>query len=89
MLLFPSLAAGQAHESADTPVPRLAVGGEFSVYNPDYYCPDSSPFSCGGGESLMKGIGTFVDYHVISRLGVEGEARWLRWDGLAGQVEAT
>jgi hypothetical protein len=36
----------------------------------------------------MKGIGVFGDYHILGRLGVEGEGRWLMWDATGGQKEA-
>jgi hypothetical protein len=87
--IFPLFATAQSHESADAPRGSVDLGAEFSAYNPDFYCANSWPFSCGGGEPLIKGAGVFADYHLVGRLGVEGEARWLRWDNLAGHVEDT
>lgn len=37
----------------------------------------------------MKGIGILADYDVRGRYGAEGEVRWLRWDGVGGQLETT
>jgi len=86
LMTFPCLVLAQSHESADAVGAGLDVGAQFSVFNPDYYCPSSSPFDCGGPGHLMKGIGAFADYRVLGRLGIEGEGRWLLWDG-GGQTE--
>lgn len=89
-LLFvaPCVVFAQSQESAFESRASLKVGAEFSSFNPDFYCRSSSPFSCDGGP-LLKGIGVFGDYNLRPRWGAEGEARWLRWDGLGGQVEST
>jgi hypothetical protein len=57
------------------------VGGEVSMFNPDWGCKDDSPFTCGGGQLL--GFAPFVDANnlLIHRVGVEGEARILHWRG--------
>ena len=90
LFLIPCVLIAQSQESAYEGRGSLKAGAELSSYNPDFYCPSSSPFSCGrSGLSLMKGIGVFADYNIGSRWGAEGEARWLRWDGYAGQLEAT
>jgi hypothetical protein len=87
--MAPCLVAAQATESATHNVPSLAVGAEFSIFNPDYYCPSSSPFNCGNGLPLMESLGVYVDNRWLGNLGSEEEARWLRWNGLGGQQEAT
>lgn len=79
----------QARESADEAGHSLQGGAEFSIYNPDFYCTSNSPFSCGDGYPLIRGIGVFGDFNVHPRWGAEGEARWLHWDGVRGQVEST
>lgn len=89
ILTSPSILAAQSHESASGSGSSLWAGAEFSVFNPDYYCTTSSPFSCGGNGALMKGIATNVDYNSSPRWGVLAEARWLRWSGLGGQVESS
>lgn len=90
LFLMPYVLIAQSQESAYDGRGSLKAGAEFSSYNPDFYCSSSSPFSCGAsGLSLMKGIGVFADYNIQSRWGAEGEARWLRWGGDAGQLEAT
>lgn len=89
VLLFGSPLIAQSRESADVTKTSLQAGAEFSMFNPDFYCTSGSPFSCGRGDPLIKGIGVFADYNLRGKFGAEGEARWLRWDGLRGQVEST
>lgn len=89
MLVSSSVLVGQSRESAREGGSSLKAGAEFSAFNPDYYCSTSSPFDCGDNASLEKGIGAFFDYNVRPRWGAEGEARWLRWQGVGGQVEST
>lgn len=78
----------QARESADAERGLLQAGAEFSAFNPDFYCSSSSPFTCGNGFPLLKGVGVFATYNMTQRLGAEAEARWLQWDGVDGQVES-
>lgn len=86
---LPSVGSAQSRESADRQQGSLNAGAEFSAFNPDVYCASNSPFSCGGGYPLIKGFGAFADYNIHERWGAEGEARWLHWDGVQGQVEST
>lgn len=79
----------QSPESVHVPSNSLQGGAEFSAFNPDFYCPSSSPFNCGGNFPLLKGIGVFGDFNVRSKYGAEGEARWLHWGGEGAQVEST
>lgn len=79
----------QTKESAAQRRSALLAGAEFSIFNPDFYCPNSGPFNCGGGLPLIKGAGVFADYDLGTRLGAEGEARWLDFDGVGAQVEST
>jgi hypothetical protein len=55
----------------------LWVGGEFSSFNPDY-----------DPASRVIGPGVFVDFNLTPKLGVEGEARWMRWNGAAGETNS-
>lgn len=90
LITCPVLLAGQSRPSAFRSAASLQAGAEVSQFNPDFYCSGTSPFSCGGdGRNLLKGVGVVVDYNVGSRLGAEGEGRWLHWDGTAGQTENT
>jgi hypothetical protein len=48
------------------------------MFNPDYGCPSSSPFTCF--DHQLVGVAAFADYnHIIGRVGLEGEGRWLNW----------
>ena len=94
LLLIPYAMAGQTREAANQLHSSLQVGGEFSLFNGDFYCSGSSPFDCGNGQPLMKGLGVFIDYDTHTpwesgRWGAEGEFRWLHWGGHGGQVEST
>jgi len=89
LLLATSTLIAQSRESADEVRSSLQAGAEFSAYNPDFYCPSTSPFTCGNNYALLKGVGVFGDYNVRGKYGAEGEARWLHWDGAGGQVEST
>jgi hypothetical protein len=53
------------------------VGGEFSNFDPDF-----SP------HPRLNGVGIFGDFNITSKLGVEGEARWLHWSGSGGQTQS-
>lgn len=91
LLLIASALNAQIQESAYGRGSSLQVGAEFSVFNPDFYCPSNNPVNCGGGLPLLKGAGAFADYNLRGRFafGAEGEARWLRWGGAGAQVEST
>ncbi len=79
----------QSREAANTGTRRLFVGGEFSTFNPDWGCQSASAFTCWNNH--LVGLGAFVDAnHVVWKLGVEGEARWLHWGGPGqGLVESS
>jgi hypothetical protein len=50
------------------------------MFNPDWGCPSSSPFSCFHHQLL--GVAAFTDVNrIIWKVGVEGEARWMPWRG--------
>ena len=90
-LLVASALSAQTRESAYGRRTSLQAGAEFSVFNPDFYCRNNSPFNCGNNQPLLKGVGAFGDFDVSGKIafGAEGEARWLRWDGVGAQVEST
>jgi opacity protein-like surface antigen len=88
LVVLPCIALAQSRESANAKIPVVTAGAEFSIFNPDFYCKSNSPVECDGGH-LIKGIGIFGDYNLRGRWGVEGEARWLHFGGLDGQVEST
>jgi Outer membrane protein beta-barrel domain len=46
----------------------LWAGGEFSNFDPDY------------GSARLNGLGAIIDANLTHKLGVVGEARWLRWN---------
>lgn len=89
LFLLPGALCAQSRESADRSGASLQAGAEYSIFNPDFYCTSSSPFSCGGGGKLLKGVGVFADYDLRGKYGAEAEGRWLHWDGEGGQVEST
>lgn len=55
----------------------LWVGGEFSDFNPDY-----DPVS------RVVGPGVFFDFNLTPKIGVEGEARWLHFNGDGGETQS-
>lgn len=60
------------------------VGGSYSRFNPDYGCPQASPFSCGAGMSLLAGPTLYADTNhlfLLRRMGVAGETRFLSMSG--------
>ena len=76
----------QTVPSAEGPSHGLWVGVEVSNFNPDYLCSSNLPFSCPGD---LWGLGGTADYGLATRLSVAGEARWLEWNGGAGETEAS
>jgi hypothetical protein len=79
----------QSSPSAERPHFALWAGAEISTFNPDFGCANSSPFSCGSHQLI--GVSPFLDAnHVIfRRLFVEGESRFLRWNGPGGGLTET
>ncbi len=89
LFLASGVMLAQSRESANQSGVSIQAGVEFSAYNADFYCPNDSPFSCGNGRPLIKGVGVFVDYNQRAKWGAEGEGRWLHWDGFDGQIESS
>jgi opacity protein-like surface antigen len=81
-----SLAAGllvhsaqaQVVPSATRPTHSLWVGGEYSNINASF------PYQSG---QRLWGIGAFADYHLTSHIGLEAEARFLRFNRFYGETE--
>jgi opacity protein-like surface antigen len=76
--LFASATHAQVVPSATYPVHALWVGGEYSNI--------SASFPYQSGQRLW-GIGAFADYHVTSLIGLEAEARFLRFNSFYGETE--
>jgi len=86
LLLLPIGIMAQSPHSAVGGEANLWAGGEFSFFNPDWSCSSSVPFGCGSGQ--LYGVAPFFDLNVRHKLGIEGEARWLHWNGPAGEIES-
>jgi hypothetical protein len=86
LLLVPAALPAQNAESAVGGNSSLWVGTEASSFNPDYGCSSNVPFGCS---DQLVGPGVFVDFNLYPKLGAEGEARWLHWNGIGGQIEST
>jgi opacity protein-like surface antigen len=59
---------GQARYAGTGPGPLITVGGTASGYNIDY------------GKRDLGGIGIYADFAATAHLGIEGEARFLRYN---------
>jgi hypothetical protein len=72
--------------------PESAVGGtagiwggvEYSDFNPDYGCKSNTVFEC---KHDLLGPTALFDFNLTGKLGAEGEARWLRWNGPGAETE--
>jgi opacity protein-like surface antigen len=83
LLIVPAGLFAQSPRSAVGGNSSLWAGGEFSSFNPDYNCSSSVPFKC-----QLFGPAVFFDFNVTPKWGAEGEARWLHWNGSAGEIES-
>ena len=80
LALWGSLALAQSAPSAEGNSGSVWAGAEFSMFNPDWGCKSSSPFSCG--KHQLQGVAVFADANrLLGPVGVEGQARWLPWHG--------
>lgn len=69
-VLFTAAAAySQVSRSVTGGTSSLWAGGEYANFSPDY----------GGGH--INGLGAIFDFDFTPKIGVIGEARWLRWNG--------
>lgn len=85
LVLAPASIVAQVPPSAVGGNASLWAGGEVSSFNPDYSCSSSIPFNC---QNQLVGPGAFFDLNVTPKWGVEGEARWLHWNGYGGEIES-
>ncbi|MFP5229274.1 MAG: outer membrane beta-barrel protein [Acidobacteriota bacterium] len=85
LLLFPAALLAQSPQSAVGGTSSLWAGAEMSSFNPDYSCNSNTPLGC---QNQLLGPTAFFDFNARPKWGVEGEARWLHWDGNGGQIES-
>jgi opacity protein-like surface antigen len=76
--LLASVARAQAVPSATRPNHVLWVGGEYSNISAGF------PYQ---SSQRLWGVGAFADYHLTSHIGVEAEARFLRFNSFYGETE--
>ena len=76
LLVRPARLCAQVVPSAYGSTEKLWVGGEYSDFLPDF-----------GPPNRITGIGAFADWIVKPRWGVEGEARFLRFNGFYGEAQ--
>jgi opacity protein-like surface antigen len=76
--LLVSAAHAQVVPSATSPGHALWVGGEYSNISASF------PYQSG---HRLWGIGAFADYHVTNHIGLEAEARFLRFNSFYGETE--
>lgn len=81
-------ASAQSAVSAEGRSLSVWVGASISSFNPDYGCLSASPFKCN---HQLIGIGPFVDTNplLFHRVGLEGEARFMKWHGPVGLTESS
>ncbi|MGB7137283.1 MAG: outer membrane beta-barrel protein [Acidobacteriaceae bacterium] len=86
LLLLPAALLAQSPRSVVGGEAGLWAGGEVSTFNPDWGCASNSPFSCASNQLI--GLTALFDFNAHARWGAEGEARWLHWHGLGGEIES-
>jgi hypothetical protein len=84
LLFLPTALLAQSPKSAIGDDAALWAGGEASYFNPDFSCKSNWVFGCSHD---VLGATALVDFNVKPKWGAEGEARWLRWNGVGDQVE--
>jgi opacity protein-like surface antigen len=67
LVLLPASLLGQAKPAVLGGIPPLTAGGYYSNFDSDY------------SKDRLGGLGVYVDWGLFGKLGVEGEARWLRF----------
>jgi Outer membrane protein beta-barrel domain len=85
LLFVPVAMRAQAPESTVGGNSTFWAGGEISSFNPDFSCSSSKPFGC---PNQLVGPTALFDLDVAPKWGVEGEARWLHWNGPDKQIES-
>src|SRR3954470_24433227 len=73
--------AAQTSPAAEGPNISIWLGFSVSTFNSDYGCGSNSPFSCWNHQLI--GISPYADTSafLFGRIGAEGEARFMRWNG--------
>jgi hypothetical protein len=85
-ILTPAALLAQSQKTAVGGDASLWAGGEASYFDPDYSCTGGFVWNCSRD---MWGAGAVVDFNLRPKWGVEGDARWLHWNGIGGQVESS
>ena len=76
LLLSPARVSSQVVPSAYGSNRNIWAGAEYSNFLPDF-----------GRPQRLTGIGAYVDLNMTPRWGVEGEARFLLFNGFAGEAQ--
>jgi len=85
-VLFVSTALfAQSPKSAIGDDASLWAGAEGSYFNTGYSCDATSLWNCKFDQS---GVAALTDFNLNSKIGVEGEARWLHWNGVGNMAES-
>jgi Outer membrane protein beta-barrel domain len=85
LLLLPAALVAQSPVAATGGEASLSAGGEYTTFNPDWGCPkENSPFKCW--DHQLMGPTAFFDFNLRRKWGVEGEGRWLEWNGQGGMT---
>jgi opacity protein-like surface antigen len=78
LVLFPSRLSSQVVPAAHGSSLEIRAGVEYSNFLPDFGPPDR-----------LAGIGVYVDLNTASRWSLEGEARFLRFNGFNGESQSS
>lgn len=76
VLGLPARLFAQVAPSAYASAGRLWAGAEYSNFAPDF-----------GPSKRISGVAAYADWNLNGRLGVEGEARFLRFNGFSGESQ--
>jgi YD repeat-containing protein len=85
LVLLPAALIAQSPKSAIGGEAGLWAGAEASYFNPGYSCSGNWVWNCSHNQA---GVAALTDFNLTSRIGAEGEARWLHWDGLGNMTES-
>ncbi len=76
----PNIGRAETHQAANWYGRAFWAGGDYQNYFASF------PYQSG---QRVIGAGAFLDYHLPARIGLEGEAGFLRWDSYHGESEAS
>lgn len=79
LLLLPAALLAQSPVAASGGEASFWAGAEVSTFNTDWGCAHNGPLSCF--QQQVRGPSAFFDFNARRKWGVEGEARWLDWNG--------